>query len=238
MPRLFTRVKKVLSNGVHWWLDYAYVTYWQMRSGISRVDISRYKNGNDTLPVVLLLPGIYERWQFLKPLADAIDQAGYRLHVVTELGRNSQSVEVSAEVVERYVEGSALGEYVIVAHSKGGLVGKYVMGGRLGKRCLGMVAVNTPFSGSSYARLFFFGPLKMFSPRATIIGILGRLTRVNKRIVSLYSEFDPHIPAGSELVGATNVTLPLKGHFKPLGNALLRHTVVQYLDILAKKKRN
>jgi hypothetical protein len=39
---------------------------------------------------------------------------------------------------------------------------------------------------------------------------------VNRRISSLYSVFDPHIPETSHLAGAENIILPTIGHFRPL----------------------
>ena len=41
---------------------------------------------------------------------------------------------------------------------------------------------------------------------------------MNDRIVSIFGEFDPHIPEGSALPGATNITLPTGGHFRILSD--------------------
>ena len=41
---------------------------------------------------------------------------------------------------------------------------------------------------------------------------------VNGRIVSVFGHFDPHIPDGSALDGATNVLVPASGHFRVLGS--------------------
>jgi pimeloyl-ACP methyl ester carboxylesterase len=45
---------------------------------------------------------------------------------------------------------------------------------------------------------------------------LAAAQAANSRVVSLYGAFDPHIPEGSELPGATNVELPVAGHFRIL----------------------
>ncbi len=47
---------------------------------------------------------------------------------------------------------------------------------------------------------------------------LARQIAVNKRIVSVFGEFDPHIPEGSELPGAKNVRLDTGGHFRILAH--------------------
>lgn len=211
-------IHRLVSNGWHWYLDYLYVAYWQVYTFVIRTNVARYRHGRDDRPAILLIPGIYENWRFMKPLADILDKAGYRLHVIPRLGRNQHTVEVSAAVVEQYISEHGLGRYCIVAHSKGGLVGKYIMAGTQGDKCVGMIAINTPFHGSRYGRLFLFGPLRMFSPTSEAIRSLLATTSVNSRIVSIYGQFDPHIPGGSHLDGAVNHQLLVKGHFKTLAH--------------------
>ena len=55
--------------------------------------------------------------------------------------------------------------------------------------------------------------------------LLAEELRVNGRITSIWAEFDPHIPGGSRLQGATNVELPVQGHFRILGSPELLEAV-------------
>lgn len=81
-----------------------------------------------------------------------------------------------------------------------------------------MVAVSTPFGGSRYAAYLPLKSLRSFSPRdATTLLLSGRL-EANARITSVYGLFDPHIPEGSRLEGATNVRIETGGHFRILGD--------------------
>lgn len=164
----------------------------------------------------MLIPGVYETWQFLRPLAEQISAAGHPVHVVDTLRRNRRPVVDAARGVEAYLRAHDLHDVVIVAHSKGGLIGKQVMMGPLADRIRGMVAVATPFGGSTYGRLMISPTLRAFSPRDATIVALGGSIAANARIVSIFGEFDPHIPQGSELAGAVNVELPTGGHFRIL----------------------
>jgi hypothetical protein len=83
----------------------------------------------------------------------------------------------------------------------------------------GMLAIATPFGGSSYARLMWLPSLRAFSSRHPTIAGLAEQTAVNSRIVSVFARFDPHIPERSELPGATNIALDTGGHFRILGRA-------------------
>ncbi|MCU1425129.1 MAG: alpha/beta hydrolase [Microbacteriaceae bacterium] len=169
---------------------------------------------------VLLIPGVYERWQFMRPVALRLAAAGHPIHVVEPLGYNRTAVSDAAEVAQRYLDDHDLHNVTIVAHSKGGLIGKHMMlvndrAGRIDR----MVAIATPFNGSSYARFLPGRTLRAFMPTETTLAMLGANAEVNSRIVSIFGAFDPHIPGGSALAGATNLRMPVSGHFRILADA-------------------
>lgn len=214
-----------------WVLDYAYVVYWQAHGLVVREDPATYQDlpeahRHPPRRPVLLLPGVYERWQFMRPVADLLHALGHPVHVVTRLRWNTAPVVASAELVAAYLEEHYLREVIVVAHSKGGLIGKYTMT-HLDpeERIDRMVAVATPFGGSVYARLFLLPAVRAFSPSNRTLRLLGEELRVNHRITSIWGEFDPHIPGGSSLEGATNVELPVSGHFRILGQQELLDAV-------------
>lgn len=200
-----------------WWLaDYAYAGYWQVRATFDRADAKSFGSGNAAHIVVL--PGVYETWRFMQPLITALHERGHPVHVVDALRRNQGPVAEMAESVTDFLEKHDLGDVILVAHSKGGLAGKLAMTGRAAGRVRSMLAVATPFGGSRYARLFPVGTLRAFAPEDPSIVSLARQLTVNARIVSIYAQFDPHIPEGSELAGAKNVRLDTGGHFRILAH--------------------
>lgn len=168
---------------------------------------------------VVVLPGIYETAADLSPILDALSACGHRIHHVPHLARLVPPPAVLVRRVERYLQRSGLREVLIVAHSKGGLIGKAVMSGKLGERVAGMVAIATPWHGSAYAALF--GPglgLRSLRPGAKLIQSTLANDQVNTRIVSICPAFDPHVPAGSKLAGADNREVSARGHFKVLAD--------------------
>ncbi|MFF1541557.1 esterase/lipase family protein [Microbacterium sp. NPDC058269] len=181
-----------------------------------RTDPASFASGSAAHIVVL--PGVYETWRFLQPLVVAMHERGHPVHVVDTLHRNQRPVVDMAEAVATFLVEQELRDVILVAHSKGGLAGKVVMTGPAGGRVRFMLAVATPFGGSRYARLMLSRTLREFSPDdPSIVGLARQLT-VNERIVSVYAEFDPHIPEGSELAGARNVRLDTGGHFRILAH--------------------
>jgi pimeloyl-ACP methyl ester carboxylesterase len=154
----------------------------------------------------------------MRSLIDPVHAAGHPVYVLPALRRNNRPVTTSATAIVDFVKEKQLRGVLIVAHSKGGLIGKYAMALLDDAKCFtGMVAVSTPFSGSRYAPYLLLSSLRAFSPRDPTTALLGASVEVNSRIVSVYGEFDPHIPEGSELPGAHNIRIPTGGHFRVLG---------------------
>jgi hypothetical protein len=96
-----------------------------------------------------------------------------------------------------------------------------------------MVAVATPFSGSRLARYMLGQALRSFDPRDPVLLALAGELVVNERITAVYPRFDPHIPETGHLEGATNIELPLSGHFRPLGDPVLIDVVMREVERLA-----
>ncbi len=208
--------------------DYAYVLARQVEGALHpRRPVPT--GARDRSPVVLL-PGVYETWQLLAPVAAALARAGHPVHAVPALGYNRRPFTDGAELTAGFLEQADLHDVVLVAHSKGGLVGKQVMLSAAGQRVAGMVAVATPFRGSSHARFLVGRTLRAFSPRDAALLALAAERDVDSRITAVYPRFDPHVPETGALEGARNVELPLAGHFRVLGDPSLAAVVVREVD--------
>lgn len=197
-----------------WMLDYAYAARVNVGATLRH---RRIPKARGDLAAVLLIPGVYERWQFMRAVGGRLAKRGYAVHVVEPLGRNLSSIPDAAAIAQRYLDDNDLRGVIVVAHSKGGLIAKYMMSfddptGRI----RGLVAIATPFAGSSLARYAPTRALRAFAPTETTLALLAEQAEVNSRIVSIFPEFDPHIPGGSHLEGALNIQLPVDGHFRLL----------------------
>lgn len=224
--------RRRLQQGVAWARDYAWIVRAQVAATTRRQRPDALTSGAGA--PVLLLPGIYETWPVMGSLARALHEAGHPVHAVPALGLNHRPLEASAQrAAERLLELDLQGA-VLVAHSKGGLVGKLLMAHpEAGPRVAGMVAVNTPFAGSVYARWFPARAVRALSPRDPHVLALAREVAAHARIVSVHARFDPHVPSGSALDGAVNVRLPLDGHFRVLDDPSLHAAVLEAVARLA-----
>lgn len=201
-----------------WWArDYAYAAVWQVRAFADRTDPAVYREG--TQAPIVVIPGVYETWRFLRPLVAELHERGHPVHVLEPLRRNRRPVADTASVAAGYLRDHGLHDVVLVAHSKGGLIGKHLMAfAPEAERVSGMAAIATPFRGSRYAPLMVGPTLRAFAPSDATILALARETAVDARIVSIWARFDPHIPGGCELPGAKNVEVDTGGHFRILAH--------------------
>ncbi|MFC8680089.1 esterase/lipase family protein [Microbacterium ureisolvens] len=260
----------LIRRGLAWVADYVYAARRQFAVfsfpwavGRPRPTPSSWSGGDPALPEVYLVPGVYEHWTFLRPLGDALASAGHRVRVVHGLGVNRRGIPATADRLGELLARTPAPDAgrVLVAHSKGGLIGKHLLvssgaaaraaavaaaggdpaeaaaaatdGGRpLG--LIGLVAVATPFGGSRLASLFVVPSIRAFRPSDETILTLGRETSVNGRIVSVFGPWDPHIPEGSALDGATNIAVPTSGHFRVLSARATQRAVLDGIALLAR----
>lgn len=223
---------ELLRRGAAWAADYAWIGSAQLRAAGRPLRASAVATG-ERAPV-LLLPGIYETWDVMAPLALALHDAGHPVHTVPSLGLNAASLAHSARQVAARLVALGLDGVTLVAHSKGGLIGKHVMGhDEVAARVAGLVAVNTPFHGSVHARWFPARAVRALSPDDPHLRALAAVDDVHDRVVSVFARFDPHVPGGSELPGAANVRLPVDGHFRVLADPRVHEVVLRAVDDLA-----
>lgn len=199
--------------------DWEYVLRHQLRAAFDRAEPAALVDDSGTGEPVVLLPGIYETWRFLHPLARRLHAAGHPVHVVSALGDNRMSLEQAADLVQRHLLENHLGDVTIVAHSKGGLVARTLLGRpEVATRIRRVVAISTPFSGSVLAHWIPIPAVHALRPTGPDFVRLATAEVDVSRIVSIWGWFDPHIPGGCALPGARNIEVPVGGHFRILGS--------------------
>jgi pimeloyl-ACP methyl ester carboxylesterase len=207
----------IVRKGAWWTADNYYLARAQLQALDRRTSARTFHRGH--LAPIVILPGVYEAWRFMVPMARSLHSVGHPVHVLDALRHNRRPITDSAAVVSQYLSSQQLEGAVIVAHSKGGLIGKQVMAfAPEGWRVRSMVAVATPFNGSSLAKYQPSPTLRAFSPHDKDLRRLDAERAVNERIVSVFPRFDPYIPEGSELAFARNVRINTGGHFRILAN--------------------
>lgn len=188
-----------------------------------------YADG-DKMPVVVL-PGVYETWHYLRPVTEALSAAGHPVHVMRVLGINHRPIPASAALVWNRILELDLDGFAIVAHSKGGLIGKHLLAFEDADRRIDrLIAIASPFNGTRMAKYTFPAAVREFRPDNPVVSALLAEQTVNSRIVSIEPTWDPHIPDGSTLEGARNLRVPVIGHFRILLHDDLPQLVVDEIE--------
>lgn len=222
----------------HWTRDYLYMIRRQSESFIFRKPPKHYLGHIDESKVpVILIPGLFEKWHFLKAIADPLSLKGHPVYVLDHLGYNAKEIPHSAGLVRELIELKDLKDVILIAHSKGGLIGKYLLTFHNGDgRVKRLIAVATPFGGSKITRFFRHKTIKELSPDSDIIKDLHKEKEANSKITSIYGVFDNHVwPESScHLEGAENIQVQAHGHHKMLGDKKVIETVLAQAELSAK----
>lgn len=203
---------------VYWIIDYYYLVLGKLLMSIYKNPPKHYldhviKGKNP----IILIQGNSNKWGFLKKLSDSISRLGYPVYVVDKLGSNLFNIPTSAKIVREIIDKNKLEKVILIGHSKGGIVGKYILvHANSDNKIVQLIAIAAPFSGTNIVSHLPYKSLKELSPRSRVIQELDSNSKLNYKIISIMPEFDNHVwhEKGSFLDGAINIKVPTKGHHK------------------------
>ncbi|OGG07163.1 hypothetical protein A2872_04000 [Candidatus Gottesmanbacteria bacterium RIFCSPHIGHO2_01_FULL_42_12] len=187
---------------------------------------------------IILIHGYNAPWQKFGIVGDHVSLLGHPVHVIKNLGRNLIDVPSSAKKVRDHVDMADIKNAVIIAHSKGCLIGKYMLiNFNKDNRIIGMVALAGPFNGTAVAKLLPFNNVKELDIDSDLVISLIRSKEVNSRIISVYPKHDDTIWAekGSYLDGALdNIVLNIRGHDNTIFNKESLKVITESVERLSK----
>lgn len=225
----------------HWLIDYlSYARgtlqgYFYNKAPRSYLDSKKTK----TTPLILL-SGLSLRWGFLKSLDDFLAKNGYPIYIVPGLKNNFKTVAQSAKMVWIFIEKNNLRNVIIIGHSKGGTIGKYLLlHHNRDNRIKGTIAIATPFKGSVLCSwILKHHAYQELTPDAALIQTMHKSKHHNHKIISIAPSWDNHIwpQNGSHLEGAENIKLAVLGHHRILFNKELREVLLYGIEKLARKQ--
>lgn len=184
---------------------------------------------------VLLLAGWGGTWAGLEHIANAVSPLGHPVYIVPKLGRQFLPIKKSADLVCEVLDKEKLKDVIILAHSKGGFIGKYLMiYSNINNRIKGMISIGTPYRGVKF-KVPFVG-VDEFVVGSPMINDLQSHSEVNKNIVSIQTIQDTHLDSDEAtfLEGAQNIRLTKSlGHQNPLYQQETILLVIQALEKLS-----
>ena len=217
----------------YWFADYAYAIKKHIHSIVRRKRPNHYVLDTDDKGDVILIPGVYEQWHFLKRIGDILSREGYSIHIVEGIKRNSQEIHKESSKLHAFIEKSKLSNVILIAHSKGGLVGKhYLIHHNKNNKVVKLIAIATPFSGSYIAKIVGTRAIKELHPESESIKELKSATEVNRAITSIFPKSDNHIWHDNQsfLENGKNIVLKVSGHHRILDSKELIKVIRRELE--------
>jgi len=225
-----------IENLGHWVEDYFYMSRGHTLALLNFKPPAHYLGHVQANKVpIVLLPGVYTRWHFLKSIADPLSKAGHPIYVLEHLGYNFKEIDKTAKLVSEFIDAKRLTNVILLAHSKGGLIGKYLLAfHNHDHKIKKLIAVASPFGGSNLVRFFKFGTLAELSPSSSVVKKLQEYNHANKDIVSIFGIFDNHVwPEDScKLPGAKNIQVSIHGHHKILFDNQIKKIVMGEIEVV------
>ena len=177
----------------------------------------KYRAENLKNSPVIIIPGLLNRWNIFRKIIKPLILQGHPVYEVKGLGRNIVKIAEGAKLVRKVIDENNLDNVVLIAHSKGGLEGKYVLAFlNQDNRIRKLVAVASPFAGSVLAKKFPMFIHKEILPGSDTLNELALCTEVNNKIVYIYPLWDNVvIPLESCILeGDKNLQVDVYGHQK------------------------
>ncbi|WP_024331321.1 alpha/beta fold hydrolase [Winkia neuii] len=182
-----------------------------------------------------MLPGVWEQPMAMSAIARDIVARGGKVRMLPQLKNMLGPVPDLAKLVEERLRETDARGIVLVAHSKGGLVGRRVLAGPEGQRVRAMVSLGAPFRGSPLANGFLGTASHTSDLRPSGLEAEWQsqsLPQVDARIIAISARWDEHVPP-TELPGAQNVVAPTIGHMRLLTSKQARALVIRALTAMA-----
>ncbi len=159
----------------------------------------------------VLIPGWGGDIEALLTIGNKLNELGYKIHTISDLGGNYSSLKQSTNIVTEYISNNCLSNAILVGHSKGGLIAANTQL-KIPKKVRRVIAIACPWDGSLLGHLHILG-LQDLKPNSVTLKNL-RSTLDRKNIFNLYPTVDNHVIPNKSLIldGANNIQIKVKGH--------------------------
>jgi triacylglycerol lipase len=209
--------------------EYKLILKRQFESFSQKDPPTEWSNGNKGN--IILIPGFFETWVFFKNIADNLNKQGYRILVVKKLGRNLKKLEEASGDIIEFLENNKIQEAFFLTHSKGGIVGKFLLEHPKAKPVVKkLITIAAPYGGTLLGKFKFFNLNQLMPSSKEIKNILN--SNINyPNIYNIYPTVDNHVLPNKNLIlnGAKNIKVNVVGHTRILE---AKKTVKTILKIL------
>ncbi len=166
---------------------------------------------------IIIIPGWHGSYHSLFTLADALNKEGFCIHTLQNV-HTTDKISAMAEALYQMIISLPKGEVTLIAHSKGGIVEKYLLDNfpDIVSSVKNIISIATPFKGTVFGNLKFHN-VEELKPDSDIIKNLKR-ERIYTNYYNFYPTWDNHVLPNESLLleGAHNIQININGHTRVL----------------------
>ncbi len=181
---------------------------------------------------IILIPGYGCTYDYLMPLGNFLEKHGYKIHTPPEITPNIHKISYYVEKIKNYIEKNNLKNVILIGHSKGGIIARYLLKEEeLKNKIKKAITISSPHKGSILAIYSRFNAHELTPWSKTIRGINKQKDDL-KNILNIYGIHDKIvIPNRSlHLPGAKNIKIEIKGHNKTISSPKVWQIILEEIS--------
>lgn len=187
---------------MRWVTEFLWLVWYIISSFLDYLYFPKIHHGKKK---IVLLNGWMSRRFSMYILKSRLEKEGYEVHV-PNLGWNVMSIQRSARKLSEYNQVHNIYKPILIGHSLGGLVASYYA---QSNRTEKVIALGTPFAGSSFAKLSLTPGLSECKANSKFLKSL----KLPQNLISIHSKNDEFVSPSSSIVGgAVCIESPDVGH--------------------------
>lgn len=182
---------------------------------------------------IVLIQGFGGNFLFYEKIADYLAFEGYRAHIFNKLN-TFDIVQNIAAVVVKYIQNHNLKNFVIIGHSKGGIVAKYIANNfpDIADNCKQFIAICAPFKGTVFAYMHILNMWQLI-PGSAFLKELCANTTNNHKFISLRAKLDNLVIPNKNTIleSVQNFEVDVAGHTNILVSDRLLSNIKAHLNV-------
>jgi len=196
-------------------LEYLLIAYKQLEPIFKPQPSIKWQNCHKG--TIILIQGLHESWTFLESIGNHFNQKGYKILTIPQIKTNTIPTLEAVKICKRFIEKQNLINLIIIAHSKGGIVARYLLQDlTIANRIDKVISIATPYKGS---RLVAILPnAHDLSPDSPTIKTIQIPLSGENKTYNFYPIFDNHIIPNDSLIlpSIHNHKINIVGHTRIL----------------------
>ena len=220
------RIIKIILNLI---TEYLLIAEYKIRGFLSKELPSTWKSGE--VSDVLIIQGLNEYVINFREFGDIANKLGFRVHGI-DLHTRATVANIAQQYIN-FIKENDLRDIVIVCHSKGGIISKFLLDNypEINKRVSKVISIAVPFGGSGLGWIPIWN-IPELGTNSKFIKKLLQKTENNVKFLNLYSELDNHVILSDSLrlSGADNRLINIIGHTRILRSEETKKIYTQALE--------